>query len=80
MKPARRLGSSAVRFYAFPSPPLSGAFSEKYRSTIPAGHFDADLVIIFCDHFYILNFDCSQGVGPPDQGENCIERTLAVMF
>ena len=72
MKPARRLGSSAVRSYAFPSPRQSGAFSEKYRSTLfpqPAGHFEADLVIIFCDHFYILNFACSQGVGPPDQGE-----------
>ena len=77
IKPARRLGS-AVRSYAFPSPRLSGALSEKYRSTL--GHFDPDLVIIFCDHFNILNFDGSQGVEPPDQGENCIERTIAVMF
>ena len=34
MKPARRLGSSAVRSHAFPSPRLSGAFSENYRSTL----------------------------------------------
>ena len=34
MKPARRLGSSAVRSYAFPSPRLSGALSVKCRSTI----------------------------------------------
>ena len=40
MKPARRLGSSAVRSYAFPSPRLSGVFSEKYRSTLlPQGLF-----------------------------------------
>ena len=47
---------------------------------LPAGHFDSDSVIIFCHRFHILNFDCSQGVGLPDQGENCIERTIAMMF
>ena len=57
-----------------------GVYREVQKYAIPAGHFDADLVIIFRGHFYILNFECSQGVGPPDQGENCIERTFAVMF
>ena len=34
-----------------------GVFREVQKYAIPAGHFDADLEIIFCDHFYILNFD-----------------------
>ena len=48
MKPAGRLGPSAVRIYAFPSSRLSGAFSEKYSSTLL---FPQGTSTVISDHF-----------------------------